>query len=495
MKRRLIGAAAALLGATDYGSALAAPLADAQKAEIIRSVDDEAPQIGDAALKIWGFAEVGYQETKSSALQQQQLKAAGFNLTSGVAGEPTGFIASFKTGSGPVVAILAEFDALPGLAQEAVPEHKPIAGQAAGHGCGHNIFGAASVGAAIALKAWMIKHNVPGELRVYGTPAEEGGSGKVYMVRDGLFKDVDVAIHWHPGDANSAEQAVTLSNEAVKFRFHGVAAHAAAAPWRGRSALDAVEIFDVSANFMREHVPDRTRIHYVITSGGGAPNVVPDFAEVFYYTRSVDSKIVIDTMERLKRAAQGAAMATDTRMEFEQVGGVYSLLPNDTLGKIMDANLRRVGGVRWTPEEQAFATKLAAALPPGGAKKIGSQTEIEPYRIDTVGDTASASTDSADVSWVVPTVGMRAATWVPGTAAHSWQAAAASGMSIGVKGGIVAAKSMALTGADLFTDPAAIKQAKAEFETRRGAGFVYAAMVGDREPALDYRKAGGSTGE
>jgi aminobenzoyl-glutamate utilization protein B len=487
MRTTYLPATACLLALSGTATA-----ADTQKTEILQLVDQEAPQLADTAHKIWGFAEVGYQEAKSSALLQQELKAAGFEVAAGVAGEPTGFIASFKNGPGPVIAILAEFDALPGLANEAAPEHKPIPGQPAGHGCGHNIFGAASVASGIAVKAWMIKHNVKGELRVYGTPAEEGGSGKVYMVRDGYFKDVDVAIHWHPGDANSAAQGVSLSNMAVKFRFHGTAAHAAAAPWRGRSALDAVEIFDVAANFMREHVPDKTRIHYVITSGGGAPNVVPDFAEVFYYTRRVDSKVVVDTMNRLKRAAQGAAMATDTTMENEQVGGVYSLLPNDTLGRVMDANLRLVGGVHWTAEEKAFAETLSKALPAGGGKAIGSESQVEPYGLDLKGDAANASTDSADVSWVVPTVGMRAATWVPGTAAHSWQATAASGMSIGAKGGVVAAKSMALTAADLFTKPDLIKQAKAEFAMRRGPDFVYAAMVGDRKPALDYRKAGGS---
>ncbi len=501
MQRQLFSTAAKVMGAgvlcaAVLGPATAAPLGAGDKAEIIKMVDADAPQIGDAALKIWGFAELGYMETKSTALLQKQLTDAGFTVTTGIAGEPTAFLASFKNGPGPVVALLAEFDALPGLANEALPEHKPIAGQAAGHGCGHNIFGAASVGAGIVMKQWMIKHNIHGELRVYGTPAEEGGGGKVYMVRDGFFKDVDVAVHWHPGDVNTAEQAVSMANMSVKFRFHGVAAHAAAAPWRGRSALDAVEIFDVASNFMREHIPDKTRIHYVITNGGQAPNVVPDFAEVYYYTRSVNSKTVIETMDRLKKAAQGAAMATETTMTFEQTGGVYALLPNDTLGKVMDANLRMVGGEHWTPEEAAFAEKLSKALPPGGNAKLGSQETVQPYNLDLVGDTASASTDSADVSWAVPTVGMRAATWVPGTAAHSWQAAAASGMGIGVKGGVVAAKSMALMVADLFTRPELIKQAKAEFDQRRGPGFTYVAMLGDRKPALDYRKpsTGGGAG-
>ncbi|WP_244264919.1 amidohydrolase [Caulobacter segnis] len=382
--------------------AFAKPITDADRAQILKAVEADAPQIRDAALKIWSFAEVGYQETKSTALLQGQLKAAGFDIKAGVAGEPTAFIASFKNGVGPVVAILAEFDALPGLAQTADPVKTPIPGQIAGHGCGHNLFGAASVGAAVALKEWMVKNNVKGELRVYGTPAEEGGSGKVYFVRDGLFNDVDVTLHWHPANANSAVQGVSMANISGKFRFRGVSAHAAGAPEKGRSALDGVEVMDVAANFLREHTPDKTRIHYVITSGGSAPNVVPDFAEVYYYVRHPDPAVVKDVWARVEKAAEGAALATGTTVEKEITGGVYALLPNDTLGRVMDANLRKVGGITWTPEEIAFAKTLQTSLvnPPS----IDTVKTIEPYKVELEG--GGGSTDVSDISWVTPTVGL-----------------------------------------------------------------------------------------
>ncbi|PHY18066.1 amidohydrolase [Caulobacter sp. BP25] len=464
--------------------AFAKPITDADRAQILKAVDADAAQIQDAALKIWSFAEVGYQETKSTALLQSQLKAAGFDIKAGVAGEPTAFIANYKNGPGPVVAILAEFDALPGLAQTADPVKTPIPGQVAGHGCGHNLFGAASVGAAVALKAWMVKNNVKGELRVYGTPAEEGGSGKVYFVRDGLFKDVDVTLHWHPANANSAVQGVSMANISGKFRFRGVSAHAAGAPEKGRSALDGVEVMDVAANFLREHTPDKTRIHYVITSGGSAPNVVPDFAEVYYYVRHPDPAVVKDVWSRVEKAAEGAALATGTTVEKEITGGVYALLPNDTLGRVMDANLRKVGGITWTSEEIAFAKKMQTSMvnPPS----IDSVKTIEPYKVELEG--GGGSTDVSDISWVTPTVGLGTASFVPGSAGHSWQNVAAAGMSIGVKGAVNAAKTLALTGADLFTSPDIIKKAKAELDQRRGPDFTYKAMLGDRPPALDYRK-------
>ena len=481
--------AAALIAAS---GAQAKGLTDADRAEILKNVDADATQISDAAMKIWGFAEVGYQETKSTAVLQEQLRAAGFDVKAGVAGMPTAFVASYKNGAGPVVAVLAEFDALPGLAQKAEPTRSPIAGQAAGHGCGHNLFGAASVGAAVSLKQWMVKHNVKGELRVYGAPAEEGGSGKVYLVREGLFNDVDVALHWHPGNANSASQGVSMSNISGKFRFHGASAHAAGAPWKGRSALDGVEIMDVATNFLREHVPDKTRIHYVITSGGSAPNVVPDFAEVYYYVRHTDPQIVRDVWQRVSKAADGAAMATGTSVEVEITGGVYNMLPNDTLGRVMDSNLRRVGGITWTAEETAFAQKLATSLTPG-APPLDSVKQVQPYGVDGDG---GGSTDVADISWVVPTVGLSTATFVPGSAGHSWQNVAAAGSTIGVKGAVNAAKTLSLTGADLFSNPDLIKQAKAELDKKRGPNFSYKAMLGDRKPPLDYRKPhGGQAGE
>jgi len=474
------------------GAATAAPLSAEQRNQLIASVDAYAPKMNDAALKIWSYAELGYQETKSSALLQDQLKAAGFKVQAGVAGEPTGFVASFKNGSGPVIAILAEFDALPGLSQAAVPTKQPVPGQDNGHGCGHNLFGAASTAAAIALKNWMVQNKVQGEVRVYGTPAEEGGSGKVYMVRDGLFKDVDVTLHWHPGNANSANQGTSMANISGKFRFYGQSSHASGAPWAGRSALDAVEIMNVANNYLREHIPDRTRIHYVITNGGKAPNVVPDFSEVYYYVRNSDPKIVVDVMERVKTAAQGAAMITGTKVEFEQTGGVYNLLPNDVLGKVMYQSLSNVGGITWTAEETKFAQELAKSLPNSGGD-LSSVGKIQTYRdADTSGDAGGGSTDVADVSWVTPTVGLSTATFVPGSAGHSWQNVAAGGMSIGLKGAAVAAKTLSLTGAELFSNPELIAQAKAELKQRQGEGFVYKSLLGDRKPPLDYRKAGGA---
>ncbi|MBA4012064.1 MAG: amidohydrolase [Phenylobacterium sp.] len=473
-------------------AATAAPLTAADKSQLTAAVDAYTPKMNDAALKIWSYAELGYQETKSSALLQDQLKAAGFKVQAGVAGEPTGFVASFKNGSGPVIAILAEFDALPGLSQAAVPTKTPIAGQDNGHGCGHSLFGAASVASAVALKQWMVANKVQGEVRLYGTPAEEGGSGKVYMVRDGLFNDVDITLHWHPGNTNSANQGTSMANISGKFRFYGQSSHASGAPWAGRSALDGVEIMNVANNYLREHIPDRTRIHYVVTNGGKAPNVVPDFAEVYYYVRNADPKVVVDVMDRVKKAADGAAMITGTRVEFEQTGGVYNLLPNDVLGKVMYQSLNDVGGITWTAEETKFAQELAKSLPKGGGD-LSSVGKIQPYKdADTSGDAGGGSTDVADVSWVTPTVGLSTATFVPGSAGHSWQNVAAAGMSIGLKGAAVAAKTLSLTGAELLSNPELIAQAKAELKQRQGSDFTYKSMVGDRKPPLDYRKAGGA---
>lgn len=473
--------------ATLASAAEAAPLADAARTQLLAAVDDKS--IAANAQAIWGFAEMGYQETKSAALLATTLRKAGFTVTTGIAGEPTAFLASFRNGAGPVIAITAEYDALPGLAQQAMPTKTPIAAQAAGHGCGHNLLGSASVGAAIAVKAWMVANKIQGELRVYGTPAEEGGSGKVYMVRDGLLKDVDVALHWHPGNSNSAAQSITMANTNGKFRFHGISAHAAANPDKGRSALDAVEIMDVATNFMREHVPDRTRIHYVITNGGGAPNVVPDFAEVFYYVRSYDPKIVLNVMDRVKKAGQGAALATETTMDFEQIGGVYAMLPNDTVGQVIDRNLRSIGGIAWTPAETQFAATLQKSLS-GNSPPLASVGEIETYAVRTSPDAAGASTDMSDISWVVPTGGMTAATFVPGSPGHSWQNAAAAGTTIGTKGALLAARTLALSAAEIMQSPDVIAKAKAELDQRRGPDFQYRALVGDRKPALDYRSSG-----
>ena len=454
-----------------------------KKAEdIIKNLDAKAPTYGTIAQEIWGYAEMGYLEEKSSALLQNTLEAEGFRIQAGVAGIPTAFVAEYGSGS-PVIAILGEYDALPGLSQQAVPE-KVSAGGEAGHACGHHLFGTASTAAAIAVKQWLTANQKQGTVRFYGCPAEEGGSGKVYMVREGLFNDVDIALHWHPGDENEANAGAALANKSAKFRFHGISAHAAGAPEKGRSALDGVEAMDMMVNMMREHIPESARIHYVITSGGKAPNVVPDFAEVYYYARHNRRDEVIDIFDRIVNAAEGAAMGTGTTMDYEMIGGTHELLPNLTLQKLMYDNLNKVGGVVYTSEEKAFADKIARSMGMDAADAKAAAS-IKPYLTEAK---PSGSTDVGDVSFTVPTVGMSAATWVPGTPAHSWQAVAAGGTSIGNKGMMVAAKTMALTAIDLFKDEKLIEKAKAEFEERRGPDFRYIPLLGDRKPALDYRK-------
>lgn len=457
---------------------------DGLKTMAIQDIQSGYENYKNIALQIWNYAEVGYKEVKSSALHQQTLKDAGFDVQAGVADIPTAFVATYGSGK-PVIGILAEFDALPGLAQTASPEKTPIAGKDAGHGCGHHLFGTASVAAGIEIKKLIAEKKLSGTIKVYGCPAEEGGSGKVYMVRAGLFNDVDVVVHWHPGDVNEVTMTSALANTSAKFRFHGLSAHASAAPERGRSALDAVEAMDNMANMMREHVPQETRIHYVITNGGKAPNVVPDYAEVFYYVRHPKRDQVVSIFERLVKIAKGAAMGTETTMDYEIIGGTHDLLINKTLGEAMQVNLEKVGGVNYTAEEMAFGKKLQSSFT-YKAPAIERAATIEALKKSTDVISGGGSTDVGDVSYAVPTVGMSAATWIPGTPAHSWQAVACGGTEIGTKGMMVAAKTMALTAIDLYTQPELIQKAKDEFKAAKG-DYQYKALLGDRKPALNYR--------
>jgi aminobenzoyl-glutamate utilization protein B len=449
---------------------------------VLASIDQKAGVYRDVAMKIWSLAEVGYQETQSSALLQEQLKAAGFTVTAGVAEIPTAFTATWGSGK-PVIGIIGEFDALPGLSQAAVPDRRAVAADGPGHGCGHHLFGTASTAAAIAVKEWLRSNQRSGTLRFYGTPAEEGGAGKVYMLRAGLFDDVDAVVTMHPGDRNASSASSTLANITGKFRFRGLSAHASTAPDRGRSALDGVEAMNAMVNLMREHVPSDSRIHYVITNGGRAPNVVPDFAEAYYYARHNDMRVLEGIWERITNAARGAALGTGTTMELELTGAVWNVLPNSYLVGLMQQNLRKVGGYEYTPAERQFAEGIRKTFE-GELPPIDSANSV--FAPDA--GIGSASTDLGDVSWRVPTVQLTAATWVPGTPAHSWQAVAAGGMSIGAKGMIVAAKSMTLTAMDLFSDPAHITKAREEFDQRRGPNFKYSTRLADRKPPLDYRK-------
>ena len=435
-----------------------------------------------AALDLWNWAEVGYQEEQSSARLQKELREAGFRITAGVADMPTAFVAEYGSGQ-PVIAILAEMDALPGVSQAAVPERSPLRGRISGHACGHHLFGAGSTSAAIAVKHWLQTQRRSGTIRLYGTPAEEGGAGKAYMVRAGLFNDVDVALHWHAGDQNIVTNEPTLSNKSAKFRFAGIATHAAGAPDRGRSALDGVEAMNFMANLMREHVPQDARIHYIITRGGDAPNVVPESAEVFYYVRHRNPLIMSEIFDRIVKTSEAAAIGTGTSVTHEVIHGAYSLLPNDALASVVDDHLRQVGGVTYDANEQAFAEKLfttlgKTALPLGSEREIQAPNSRGGYGSTVVGD----------LSWTVPTIGLRTATWVPGTPAHSWQAVAAGGMSIGLKGMENATKILTLTAVRLMQDAELIRSAKAEFEQRRGVDFKYVSVVGERKPPLDYRR-------
>ena len=435
----------------------------------------------EIATKLWDWAEVGYQENQSSQLMQDKLSLEEFRIESGVADIPTAFIAEYGSGE-PVIAILAEMDALPGINQNATPAREPVAEKHAGQACGHNLFGAGSVSAAIAIRHWLEDTGTQGTIRLYGTPAEEGGSGKVYMVRAGLFDDVDIALHWHPSDRNSAAASPSLANRSAKFRFTGISAHAAGAPERGRSALDGVEAMNMMANMMHEHMPQDARMHYVITSGGEAPNVVPDFAEVFYYVRHPDPDGVEKIWARLENAARGAAMGTGTEVDWEIIHGNNPLLVNESLARMMDSKLRELGGISYTAEEQRFAEQIASTFD-NPRNELGSQEEIQPYEVSL----GYGSTDVGDVSFAAPTVGLRTATWVPGTSAHSWQAVAASGMSIGHKGTELAAKTLTAAAIELYQNEDLVAEAKAEFEEKRGPDYEYKSLLGDREPPLDYR--------
>lgn len=470
-------------------AALAVPFAAAQPSSAHRQitgfVDRHSATFVEASKAIWGYAELGFHEEKSSALLQRELQGAGFRVEAGVAEQPTAFIASFGQGS-PIIAILGEFDALPGLSQAAVPDRQPVVAGAPGHACGHNLLGSGAALAAVALKEYMEQNHVAGTLRYYGTPAEEGGDGKVYMVRAGLFRDVDIVLHWHPGDRNTVINGGALAITSAKFLFHGIAAHAAFAPDRGRSALDAVMLMGTGIEFMREHVPSNARIHYIVSNGGAAPNVVPDKAELFLYARSPSLDTLDGIWARIVKIGQGAAMMTETTLDVKILGSDNNIVANDALAKAAQKNLEEVGGYHLTPEETHFAEELQKSLPEGSAGDLGSTATVRPLRAFDPNEPA-ASTDVGDVSWNVPTIGFTAATFVPGVVPHTWQSAACAGMRIGQQGMLVAAKALAITGADLFSNPQLIRDAKQDF-ARRMAGKSYKSEIpSGQKPPLDYR--------
>lgn len=456
-------------------------IAQGSKDDLFKSIVARDAQTWEAAQKIWDWAEPGYQERQSSELLRQMLEQAGFSIQTGVADIPTAFTASFGAGK-PVIGILGEYDALPGLSQKGVPTREPATPGGYGHGCGHHLFGTASASAAIALAEQIKAGAISGTVRFYGCPAEEGGSAKVFMVLAGLFEDCDATLHWHPGDRNAAGDRSTLARMAVKFQFVGKSAHAAGAPDQGRSSLDAVELTNHAAQLLREHVPDGTRIHHVITFGGGAPNVVPDFAEVYYYVRHPKSDVVRAVYQRLVKCAEGAALATETKLEVRFEGGIKEILPNQTLAQVTLANLRSLNDLKWTDADMEFATRLQQTLEK--PKPLDSIKEVE----HRVGGTGMGSTDVGDVSWVVPTTGFSTVCFVPGVPGHSWQAVASGSRDLARQGMNLAAKVMAATAWDLFKDPSILQKAIAEHSRRLGKDKYQTLMQPGQKPPLDYRK-------
>jgi aminobenzoyl-glutamate utilization protein B len=452
----------------------------AQKSALGDSIRKREAAAWDAALKIWRWAEPGYQETKSSALLAGMLEEAGFKIDRKVAGIPTAFTAAFGHGD-PVIGIVGEFDALPGLSQEAVPYRQPRSDGTYGHACGHHLFGVASASAAIALAEQITGGQIKGTVRYYGCPAEEGGAAKVFMVQAGLFADCDAVLHWHPGNRNAAGDVSSMARIAAKFRFHGKAAHAAGSPSQGRSALDAVELAAHAAELLREHTPDFTRIHHVITSGGEAPNVVPEFAEVYYYVRHPESSVARSVYHRLELCAQAGALATETKLEVEYLGGTVEMLPNSALAQVMLSNLRELNDLHLTAEERQFAVKIQETL--DEHKSLESLGDV----IDQTGQIGRGSTDVADISWVVPTAGFNVACWVPGTSPHTWQACAAGGTTLGRQGMQLAARVLAASAWDLFHSPQTLAAAKAELTRRLGDRKYESLMRPGQKPQLDYR--------
>jgi aminobenzoyl-glutamate utilization protein B len=434
--------------------------------------------------QIWSTPELGFLEEKSSQTLQDHLKNQGFQVEQGVAQMPTAFVATYGSGS-PVIGILAEFDALPGLSQDTVPYQKPLAEGANGHACGHNNFGVGSVAGAVAIKEWLDAAKHAGTVKVFGTPAEEGGGGKVYMVRDGYFKGVDLVLDWHPAAGNGVSVGTGTAIQMIDYTFKGVAAHAAGSPDKGRSALDGVEAFNYMVNLLREHVPFSSRIHYVITNGGEAPNVVPEYAKVSYYIRSPQRKVLAELVTWVNAAAEGAAKGTQTTVSSEVIAGFHEVFYNHTLQKLVQQQLELVGGVKYDDRERAFAEAIVKGLG-NDLSTLKAAEEVRPLAEERP-STGGGSSDVGDVSWNVPTASFGTAVFVPGSAGHSWQNVASGGTTIGTKGLLNAAKVFALSAIELYSNPKLVEEAKKEFEERRGKDFKYVPLLGDRAPALDYR--------
>jgi len=430
--------------------------------DTVARLENDLKQINHS---IWEFAEIGLQENRSSELLINKLRSEGFEIQTGVSGMPTAFVASYGSGH-PIIGILAEYDALPGMSQEVAAERRPIAERGAGHACGHSGLGTAAVGAAVAVKEAMAKHQIPGTIRLYGTPAEETVIGKVYMTLDGQFDDLDVCLHWHPSDKNGVWSAGSKALVSAKFTFKGTAAHASVSPEAGRSALDGVELMNVGANYMREHIKEDARIHYVIVDGGGQPNVVPPEATVWYFVRSNSHSDMEYLFKWLQEVADGAAKMSRTTYTMHIDTDCHEIIPNDTLSKILVENMRKIGAPKFTDEETLFARRLQQPLSEQFALQFPLALDDEIYATETGSDISRGSTDVGDISWRVPTGGLRTTCFVAGSPGHSWQNVACIGSSIGEKGLLFAARTLSLTAIDLLEKPDLVAAARADWQSR-----------------------------
>lgn len=448
------------------------------KEEAVASIEKHKAELISLSDQIWGFAETALRETRSSKVLADYAEKQGFQVKRGVAGMPTAFVASYGQGR-PIIGILGEYDALPGISQKAQPVKEALEAGSAGHGCGHNLFGAASLGAAVAIKELIAGGKLKGTIRFYGTPAEEAIGGKIYMARDGLFKDLDVCMAWHPEDKIRAD--VDSSQAIVDFivEFKGKAAHAAADPWNGRSAVAALEFFTTGLNRMREFVKPTVRMHYVIQKGGDVPNVVPEYARVWCWLRDSKRTGVEELLSRARKIAEGAALMAGVESKLTLQGGDYEMLANLTGAKLIHANMTWLGPIQYTAEEQEFAKAIQRATDVEPKGLNGAIQPLEPPKKDPEG----GSTDVGDVSWIVPTLHLSVTTAPEGAPWHAWPVVACGGMSIGHKGMAYAAKALATTMVDLFEDEKKREAIQAEFK-EKSKGEVYKPYVPEGPPPI-----------
>ena len=449
----------------------------ANKQSVIQSVDKRKTELTGLSDQVWAYAEVAFQETRSSKALADYAEAQGFAVERGVAEIPTAFVASYGSGK-PIIGILGEYDALPGISQKAQPTKEAYEEGGAGHGCGHNLFGVGSLGAAISIKELIEQGKLKGTIRFYGTPAEESGNGKVYMARAGLFNDLDLCFDWHPGTKTEAATHSSTALVEYNIEFFGKASHAAGDPWNGRSALDGLELFTDGINMLREHIRTSTRMHYVIQNGGDIPNVVPEYAKAWIWIRDSKREEMDKVVERMKDIAQGAALMAGVEVKASLLSGTYEILVNRTGAEYMQSNLELLGPITYTQEEQAFAKKIQEI---SGVSQDGLKGEIQPFKEPTELTGGGGSTDTGDVSWIVPTIRMTATTGAVNAPWHSWAEVACAGMSIGHKGMLHAAKAMGMTIVDAFENEKMRADARAEFDERR-KGHTYKAYLSDGPP-------------